>query len=206
MSFSVVVGTYGAQSWVRLAERRAIPSAQAQDVPVIHVHDETLAASRNAGLARVETEFVIHLDADDELSPSYVDAMRKGTADLRAASRLDIGFGGRAMGVPYMPRVWGHEHECTGECLRFGNWILIGAAVRTDLVRSVGGWWEEGWSEDWSLWARCWKAGGTVEALPEAVYRAHRSRHSRNRVSRSVGLHWHREIERAVWPEEIPLA
>ena len=35
--------------------------------------------------------------------------------------------------------------------------------------------------EDWDLWLRCWLARGTVEAIPEAVYRAHVRNDSRNR-------------------------
>lgn len=196
---SVIVATFGANSWQRLARRRAIPSAEALGVPVIYAHDSTLARARNAGLRQAETEFVIHLDADDELDSGYVEAMSTGNADLRAPSRLDIDFHGAPMKGPYMPRVWAHEHECTGECLRAGNWMVIGTCVRTELLRSVGGWEEFGWSEDWAAWARCYRAGGTVEAIPAAIYRAFRSRRSRNRVSPKVAERWHREIEAAVW-------
>jgi glycosyltransferase involved in cell wall biosynthesis len=196
---SVVVGTFGDHRWVNLAEQRAIPSVQG--APVIHRHGETLAQARNEGLALVDTEFVIHLDADDQLDENYITEMAKGTADLRAPSRLDI-RGNVPMWPAYMPRVWAHEHQCVGECLRYGNWMTIGTAVRTELARSVGGWEEFGWSEDYALFARCWKAGGTVEACPDAIYRAWWTRGSRNRISHAKGLYWHREIEKAVWPEE----
>jgi glycosyltransferase involved in cell wall biosynthesis len=197
---SVVVGTFGASHWSELAQKRAVPSVP-EGIPVFHEHGYSLAQARNAGLNKVETPWVIHLDADDELSPDYIEQMAKGTCDLRVPSRLDIRDGVTERG-PYMPQVWGHSHQCVGECLRYGNWAVVGTAVRTDLAREVGGWEEFGWSEDWALWARCWKAGGTIEPLPEAIYRAHRNRRSRNHVTRHASLHWHREIEKAVWPEE----
>jgi glycosyltransferase involved in cell wall biosynthesis len=184
-----------------LAKERAIPSAEKQGVPVIYRHGTTLANARNQCLAAVETDFHVNLDADDELSPDYIEQMAKGSCDLRVPSRLDIRDGVTERG-PYMPQVWGHSHQCVGECLRHGNWCVVGTCVRTELAREVGGWEEFGWSEDWALWARCWKAGGTIEPIPEAVYRAHRNRRSRNHVTRHASLHWHREIEKAVWPEE----
>jgi glycosyltransferase involved in cell wall biosynthesis len=197
---SVVVGTFGAAHWSELAKERAVLSVP-EGVPVFHEHGYSLAQARNAGLNKVETEWTIDLDADDELSPDYIEQMAKGSCDLRVPSRLDIREGVTERG-PYMPQVWGHSHQCVGECLRYGNWCVIGTCVRTDLLRSVGGWEEFGWSEDWAAFARCWKAGGTIEPIPEAIYRAHRNRRSRNQVTRHASLHWHREIEKAVWPEE----
>lgn len=201
---TVVVATYGRWLWQRLAEHRAIPSAEAEGVPVIsvHRHDGTLAEARNACLEQVETEWVVHLDADDELEPGYIEALASGSADLRCPSIRQVMQHGQAYGPePFVPRVYGHKHECVAECLRQGNWMIIGTAARVDMLREVGGWEEWGWSEDWALWARCWMAGGTCEAIPEAVYKAYKRHGSRNRVSRSSSLRWHREIEQAVFGE-----
>lgn len=199
---TVVVATFGSQVWSRLALRRAIPSARTFGVPVIHEHCSTLAEARNAGLAKVETEWVIHLDADDELEPGYIEAMADGSADCRVPSVRYIFSRFRTDGEPIVPRVAGHDHECVGECLRYGNWCVVGSAVRAEMARSVGGWEEFGWSEDWAMWARCWKAGASFEAIPEAVYRAYKRPGSRNRQPRSKTIDWHRQIEAAVWPEE----
>lgn len=196
----VVIATYGDDHWPELARHRAGPSAKGQG-RIIYSHGRTLAEARNAGLAEVRSDFVIFLDADDELGPGYVAAMEKGTADLRAPIVQQVKRG--LYRRPFMPQVWGHDHACSAECLRFGNWIVIGAAVRADLLRSVGGFEEWGWSEDWAAWARCWKAGGTVEAIPEARYIAHVREGSRNHALAADQTHdWHLQIEAAVWPEE----
>ena len=50
------------------------------------------------------------------------------------------------------------------------------------MVRDVGGWRDFTWSEDWDLWLRCWLAGATVEAIPDAIYRAYVRPNSRNRA------------------------
>lgn len=199
MDVTVVVGTYGDSSWVRLAEERAVPSAEALGVPVIHSHGDTLDDARNWGLSLVQTEWVVHLDADDELEPGYFDALSCGTADVRAPSVRYVRSS--TLQRPRMPRVAGHVHDCTAECLPEGNWLVVGSAVRADMARSVGGWRPFDWSEDWDLWLRCYLAGATFEAIPGAVYRAHVRMDSRNRApERETKLRVHQEIHRANFP------
>lgn len=198
MDVSVVVATHGDGAWENLARWRAVPSAVAQGVPVhqVHLPCGTLAEARNEALPHIETEWVCFLDADDELEPGYFDAMGQAAADLRAPavrylggrSRPDTIRHDRARRRPLptaaLPRVAGHDHDCTGECLAHGNWLVIGTLAPTALVRAVGGFREYLWSEDWDLWVRCWQAGASVEAVPAAVYRAHVRADSRNRLAR----------------------
>jgi glycosyltransferase involved in cell wall biosynthesis len=189
---SVVVATFGGAEWVELAQERAVPSAEAQ-APTLHFHGPTLSEARNEGLDRVESEFVIFLDADDELESGYVEAMAAGSADLRAPSVAYVRNGVRH--EPYVPRVAGHDHTCDPGCLVEGNWLVVGSVVRTELACRAGGWHEWPLYEDWDLWRRCWLQGCSIEAIPEAVYRAHWRRDSRNRApSMEVKNRVHREI------------
>lgn len=197
MHVTVVVATFGGHEWVTLANERAIPSARALGVPVVHAHDLTLHAARNAGLDQVATPWTCFLDADDELEPGYFDEMEKGTADVRAPSVRYISAGGVAA-WPYMPSVYNHTHQCEADCLPLGNWVIVGAVTRTDLVRRVGGWHDYPIFEDWDLFLRCYKAGATFEGVPAAVYRAHVRPDSRNRSpDREARLEGHRMIARA---------
>lgn len=199
MDVTVVCATFGSMEWAKLAWERAIPSAEAVGVPakrILHAHADTLHEARNAGLASVETKWVAFLDADDALEPGYFEYMNSATADLRVPSVRYI-RNGRA-GVPKMPRVWGHEHDCTADCLPEGNWLVIGTVARTELVQQVGGFNDFPLYEDWDLWVRCWKAGATIEAVPNAVYRAHVRADSRNRApAPDAKLAAHRAIARA---------
>lgn len=196
MDVTVAVATFGDDWWRTLAHTRAIPSAERLGVPVVHVHAGTLHDARNAALALVGTEWVIHLDADDEPEPGYVEAMAAGTADVRVPSVRYVRGSGRP--ATRMPRVAGHSHACIAECLTQGNWIVVGACVRTDLVRQIGGWRDFAWSEDWDVWLRCHLAGASIEAIPQAVYRAYVRANSRNRsASRDERLAAHRAIEAA---------
>lgn len=196
MDVTVAVATFGDLFWQALAQHRAIPSAQAQGVPVVHYHGEDLAAARNGALAQVSTEWVVHLDADDELEAGYIAAMAAGRGDVRVPRVRYVK--GSVLAPALMPRVAGHRHWCTAACLIHGNWIVIGAAVRADLVRKVGGWRDYDWSEDWDLWLRCHLAGADIAPCERAVYRAYVRADSRNRgASRDARLEAHRAIARA---------
>lgn len=201
MDVTVVVATYGDQHWRDLAHNRAIPSAIALDVPVVYAHKATLHDARNAGLDQVTTEWVCHLDADDELEPRYFEHMADATADVRAPAVRYIEGNPKRLYRARMPRVGTHDHECVAECLVDGNWLVIGAVARTQLLRDVGGWLDFDWSEDWSMWLRCHLAGATFQPVPQAVYRAHVRYDSRNRsVSRPDRLKVHEQIARAHMP------
>jgi glycosyltransferase involved in cell wall biosynthesis len=178
---TICVGTFGGTEWEQLAQERAIPSAEAQGVPVIHRHSTTLARARNEALARVRTPWVILCDADDELAEGYVNALAAGSADLRAPA-VSYVKAGRPR-PPYVPKVAGHRHECTAECIASGegNWLVVGTAAPTALLRRIGGWRDFPVYEDFDIWMRAILAGATVEAIPDAVYLAHWRGDSRNR-------------------------
>jgi GT2 family glycosyltransferase len=196
-SVTVVVATFGELHWETLAQHRAIPSAQRAGADeVLYEHGASLMEARNTLLDRVVTPWVVFLDADDELEPGYIHAMAGASGDVRVPRVRYVRT--HARGPALMPRVAGHRHTCDASCLAHGNWIVIGACARTDLLRKVGGWREFSWSEDWDLWARCWKAGATILPAPAAVYRAHVRADSRNRgQTREVRLEAHRAIARA---------
>lgn len=205
MDVTACVGTYGGDEWAALALERAIPSASSHGVPVIHCHRETLHEARNDALAKVETEYVCFLDADDELEPGYFETMEHARtmalvhkmtprADLLAPAVRYVSGGGGQLRSPWMPQVAGHKHQCSASCLPEGNWLVIGTVARAELLREVGGFRDWPCYEDWDLWLRCYLHGPTlgvpwqsgvdrleVLAVPDAIYRAHVRADSRNR-------------------------
>jgi glycosyltransferase involved in cell wall biosynthesis len=179
LDVTVGVATFGDPEWIALAEERALPSARALGVEVIYFHGKTLVDARNSLLEKVTTEFICVLDADDELERHYFDHIAKSAADIRVPSVRYV-KNGFDQGVR-MPRVVNHDHDCTPECLAYGNWLVIGSVAPTALLKSLGGFRDYPVYEDYEIWLRCWKAGATIEACPRAVYRAHVRTDSRNR-------------------------
>jgi glycosyltransferase involved in cell wall biosynthesis len=165
---SIVVSTFGSYKWQLQAQERALPSARSFGLPVIYNHGQSLHEARNEGLYKVQTEFVCHLDADDELAPDFFHHMSKVDGDLRPPSVNHV-----HEKVTFMPTVVGHRHVCVADCLEFGNWMVVGTVARTDLLKEIGGWKDWGTFEDFDLWQRAWIAGATVTPAPKAVYRAY---------------------------------
>lgn len=204
--FTVCVATFGDESWAELAQRAA-QSAESQAHVITYHGGESVAQARNACLDKVQTEFVIFLDADDVLEQGYVITMQQGSADIRAPFVRIIRQGRgmyRAPGLPWVVYCMNtrrhYGQDCVGDCLQYGNWIVVGAGARTELLRSVGGWGEEPIYEDWALWLRCWHAGASFESVPEAVYRQHISLDSRNHEGEAFDQRheWHDRIVNSV--------
>lgn len=172
---TVVVATCGSRQWQVMGDE-AILSAHDTGAKTVRIHLDqgTVSEARNAGLAEVTTEYVVFLDADDALEPDYFERVQP-TADILATQ---IKY--RQHIRPTMPRVWAHDfdpmkrHEgcCTASCLVDGNWVHIGAIIRTEAIRSVGGFQEYPVYEDWALFLALQQAGYTFGVAMNSVYLA----------------------------------
>ena len=97
-SVSIVIATCGSDDWSDLAWSRAYPSADAQEgrgeIVVEHYPDLTVSAARNAAAAHASGDVLVFLDADDELAPGYLTALRpllepQGVLIVEEGSLLD---------------------------------------------------------------------------------------------------------------------
>lgn len=134
------------------------------------VKGHNITHCRNVALT-TDSEFIIFLDADDELHPNYIEEMLKGTSDIR---------------VPAVHRYYEDgsidtdQKWYTPKDLMTGNYIVVGAMVRTELFKKLGGFHDYESLEDWDLWLRAEEAGATFEQVPNATYKVHKRAGSRN--------------------------
>lgn len=206
ISFTICIASHGKKYWKDMAERRALPSALAQDVPVLIRHEQsaTRAEVRNALAEEATSDYVVFLDADDELAPGYISSMQEALARTSATPLLVPRVSYVRRGVREAPRFLDEPP------LDAGNWIVVGAGVSRDLFWKVGGWrvfMETGKLneyDDWDLWIRCQLAGSQPLRVKGSVYVAyvtnsseHLSSTHRQRVA------WMEEIQRANWPERF---
>ncbi len=203
MTFSIIVASYGHTRWRTLGDRRALPTATAQhpyEVVRIHEPDGTVASARNNGAAQATGDWLVFLDADDELAPGYTDAMQAALYNRDVASLLLTPAVSYVNGRTARPPMFWPEVD-----LRHGNWLVIGTALPRSLFHEVGGFDdrpEYGAFEDWALWVKCWKAGAKPVKVPDAVYRAHVTADSRHRgASKNDRLGWHYAIGRDHFPD-----
>lgn len=204
MKASIVIASYGNHSWELLGNRRAVPSAKQQNAhEVIRFHEPQgrIATCRNAGAEQATGDWLIFLDADDELAPGYVDAMRAALAATEDQLVLLAPAASYSHGRNFRKaaKFW---PECD---IRDGNWLVIGTAVPRTLWQQVGGFDDKpeyGAFEDWAFWIKCIKAGATPTKVPAAVYQAHVSSRSRHRSqSHTVRLGWHYAVGRDHYPD-----
>lgn len=203
----MVIPVWGARYVASL--ERAIASVRAQDadVPIIiadnasevevpEISGTTIVRSprrlsvgeaRNLGLERVETEFVVILDADDELTEGALAALREGIgADPGVAvysmSLLEAETGVRhrtprrfVPGLARAPRLF---------ALTTAIWSLYpiqgSAILRTAWVRGAGAYPDCDWGDDWVVAVSQAfrgrvvvdpRAGGIYHAHPESLWR-----------------------------------
>jgi GT2 family glycosyltransferase len=171
----VIIGTYGNWDVWGILAHRARLSVEAQTVlpnEVHEVHADTLASARNQGAADSIADWLIFLDADDELDPYYVEEMLKGTGDMRWPSTIGYYENGQIddYAVPHEPR----------SSLLVGNHMVIGTMVRREQFIDVGGFRELASLEDWDCWIRLTLNGAQAVSCPKAVYRVHVQSDSRN--------------------------
>lgn len=203
---SVVITTYGEEYWRELAAQRAYPSAKAQEPAQIVLHhapDLAIGPARNKAAQRASQPWLLFLDADDELEPGYIKTMQAAVNTTpRAANKLF---------QPSVRYVRKHRPQSATlipqKDLRHDNYLVIGTLVSAQMFRNVGGFsdYPHGF-EDWSLWAKCWKAGATVVPVPGAVYVAHINARSKHRLmwrDRKTQVATHLRVQAELFPEGI---
>lgn len=201
---SIVITTYGADHWKEVATKRAIPSAKAQNAyEVIYWHDPVneIGPARNTAAEQATGEWLLFLDADDELAEGYVEAMTGAICDPRRPEPAMLQPAVRywRKGRPMNPTMIPIKD------LRVDNFLVIGTVVRRSLFTRVGGFndYPHGF-EDWSLWAKCWKAGAQVFPVPKAIYDAHvnpQSKHRQMWRDRDYQVRTHLRIQHELFPE-----
>lgn len=208
MTFAVVVATHGDETWQELARERAVPSAAAQGPDeLIVVHDQAggLARVRNRGARRARSTHLVFLDADDELAPGYLEAMRRAMVVLVSPPLEDSADRPRWRPRPSLlvPRVQRVAEDGTERAPEFPNrqapmdelnHCVIGTAVPRLLFFAAGGFRADlPIYEDWALFLACERAGGRLVDVHGAIYRAHERPGSRN-ANRSVQRQVYRKI------------
>lgn len=200
---SILVATYGEDHWREMALTRAFASAMKQDgdyeVVIEHQRKGDVATSRNRAAKKAAGEWLLFLDADDELAPGFIQhmerAIKRRDGNLLLTPRISYVVRGRHK----PPRFW---PVCS---LKTGNWLIIGTLVPKNTFMEVGGFrpFPHG-LEDWNFWSRCVRSGATIKKVPPAVYIAHHNsesaHHQLAKDRRKYMKHYH-EARCDAWPE-----
>lgn len=201
---SVVVSTFGDPSW-RSRAQRAVDSALHQHVAAEDVHYnhcETLHEARNLGAEQAKGDWLVFLDADDELDYHYIEEMQRVIFDEGHYKKLLV--------QPHTLGIVGDKVDefpvlIPRKSLIDGNFLVIGTAVRRDQFLRLGGFRDWPLYEDWDLWIRCAIDGAEVTSSL-AIYKVHVNEHSRNQQERNKQVAVYNEIRQehlATWNQRM---
>ena len=152
---------------------------EAAGTRVLRTANHGLSAARNAGIAATTGELVCCLDADDRLSPQWLE---RGVALLDADARLSFAshwlrtFGDEA---------WSWQPMRSDLAALLDVNTLNGAAlIRRQAAIAVGGFDESmrDGCEDWEFWIRMTEAGHRGAIIPEFLYEYRRRPESMSRA------------------------
>ena len=181
MDIQVIVTTWGHPSWAGVASRVAIPSAFREDAGLYHHHEPeapSAGAARNRAVEICDPqEWICFLDADDELEPGYINAMRRRIFDLNFDRTLLLAPALRLPGKT--PQTYEDRDIIDGL-----NPCPIGTLIHRDMFEEAGQFWGETAWEDWSLFRRAVLRGATIRFVNDAVYRANSTKAGRNSTVR----------------------
>lgn len=172
----VVIPTFGPlnEEWVQLLRRSSCSVVhQTVSTPAWKWgrSETSLSEARNVGGGSSTADWLIFLDADDELDLHYIEAMLQGKGDVRWPSTLGVVDGVEdSEPVLLQPR----------PSLIVSNHCIIGSMVRRELFELVGGFRDFPILEDWDFWIRCALEGADFQPCPDAIYRVHVREGSRN--------------------------
>ncbi len=167
---AVIVPTFGSDEWKELGDYTALRVAnlQTQQPEILRVHSDTLQNARNRALDYVSFDWLVFLDADDDLDPGFVEAVSSydGNADiLQTAVRGFRWTGPERTWIDPVPTLHKQTYPLLSQ-----NYLIIGSPVRAEMFSQVGGFHDYPALEDWDLWLRCYNMGAQFDELYEAVY------------------------------------
>ena len=190
---SICVATYGDNSWKEMA-KRAIASAECQTVPceVIYVHGETLASARNEAVRESSGEWIVCLDADDQLTTDYVE--KSIDAQQKTGGTLIFPLVGKVS----LDGSWQLLRYMKGNLLE-RNFCVIGSMFRREDFIKVGGFDDRiPIFEDWELWLKLWVNGAIIQPS-EAIYVYNMRPNSRNQQQDLIS-EWYNTIKHTYYP------
>lgn len=148
-----------------------------EEIKIIRKENGGVSSARNFGISEANSDFIVPLDADDLLHPTFIQAcLEKFLADpslsIVATEAKYIGAKSHSMKFPKISR----------KNLRVMNCLVVTAMFRKGVWASVGGYRENmvhGY-EDWDFWLSCVDRDMVFYRIPRELFNYRIKAKSRN--------------------------
>ena len=146
-------------------------SKQDTRIRVLHQSNQRQAAARNAAIKHSTTDIIVPLDADDLISPPFIEelyfALQKNP-DAAWAYTDSVGFGAQNY-------LW--KQPFSASRMKTENLLVCTAAIRKEWLEKVGGYdvSDKSYDEDWHLWLKLMAAGAKPVHLSGTLFWYRRS-------------------------------
>ncbi|MBV8682294.1 MAG: glycosyltransferase family 2 protein, partial [Caulobacteraceae bacterium] len=154
--------------------RRAV--ARDERVEFLAIPHTGVSGARNAGLARLRTEWVMFLDSDDTVERQFMQtllAQADATTDAVYCAYRRVTPNGAVVGDYFEPAV---GEDAFAVLARRPALAIHSVLLRTAKAQALGGFDPHlGSCEDWDLWQRLARAGASFRGIPVplAIYNMH---------------------------------
>lgn len=153
------------------------------EVNVISQHNQGPAIARNNGIAKARGKYIISLDADDLVEPTYIE---KSTLLLETNPDASV-----TTTHKYMFGVVNEEyknHEYNPKELYSNNMVICAAEFRKEAWSKTGGYKPSIGYEDWEFWLNLAEHGFWGRLIPEKLFKYRTSLQSR--YVEDQDIHW----------------
>lgn len=191
MTVGIALCSHGDSKWKEIGEEAYVSAAYADPDELYWRHEDdsdNICDVRNRAAEKMGTEWIIFLDADDNLDSNYVKAMKNA---LESQGNID---------AIYRPSLQGfYDNGDITDVTMLGrtdmkkqNCAVIGSMHRRDRFLEVGGFDPTlPILEDWDLWLKLMQSGSCIIDVHEAIYRNHIRSDGRNSQS-GMGKYYQR--------------
>jgi glycosyltransferase involved in cell wall biosynthesis len=167
--------------------------AAARDVRLVRQENLGLPAARNRGIEEAGGEYICCLDADDTLSPTYLEQAIAVLEDDRS-----VGFvGSWVQFFGDSGEVWRTE-DFDGERALIGNFTSVASVFRRDDWQAVGGFSPDmrGGFEDWEFWIRLATLGRRGRAIPQPLFNHRRHGRTMTHEAKAIQMELRQRMRR----------
>lgn len=170
---TIILTTWGSDEWLK---RGVEAAARIQGANHLHVSEPRSAGdARNRAVDYFDPpEWLLFLDADDNLAPGYLQAMQAACEHKRQLLTPALKLGD-------------NEAAClTDRDIIHGlNPCPIGTLIHRNMFEEAGRFWDEPAWEDFAMFQRAVLVGAEIRFVPEAVYIASHNPKGRNSTVRN---------------------